>query len=497
MKSSFISAIALATAFVTPTLAQETVQKTAATAQQDGGNQQLQMVQQRLQQAFQSLQQAAQGNDNAGFDQAKQEARQALQELRQGMDQLPQEQRFRIEGQMGRAEQTLQGDDPNAAARTFGEVVAIVAEPDQNDGQGAQILVEQVAPRLTVTQPEPEVTVRQQQPEIIVRQPRPTVTVDIPQPEIIVRMPEPEVSVSQAQPQVQVRQSEPQVSVQPAEPDVDVESGQPEVRVQQLADDQSNVEFEGNRQPQVRYEQVEPRVVVNQQEGQPQIRIERQGEQQQGQAQQQNLADQQQMASTQQDAANDSAARLAGMRIGELMNKSVYGANGENIGDVEDVVINRKDMIGGMVVGVGGFLGIGERQILIPFEQVTLDDTGRLVTDFNKARVEQMPAFDDAGYERVQPGQSVSATWNRETASSRALEPGGSCEERPLRNDRIQHYNKRTNDGGDLSRHLPGALPVSMASTCRLRLYQPVDEALDCSGRDHWCSEARLPRGRS
>ena len=403
MKSSFISAIALATAFVTPTLAQETVQKTAATAQQDGGNQQLQMVQQRLQQAFQSLQQAAQGNDNAGFDQAKQEARQALQELRQGMDQLPQERRSRIEGQMGRAEQTLQGDDPNAAARTFGEVVAIVAEPEQNDGQGAQILVEQVAPRLTVTQPEPEVTVRQQQPEIIVRQPRPTVTVDIPQPEIIVRMPEPEVSVSQAQPQVQVRQSEPQVSVQPAEPDVDVESGQPEVRVQQLADDQSNVEFEGNRQPQVRYEQVEPRVVVNQQEGQPQIRIERQGEQQQ------NLTGEQQMASAEQDAAT-SASRLAGMRVSELMDKPVYGASGENIGDVENVVINRKDRVGAIVVGVGGFLGIGERQVMIPFDQVILDGTGRLVTDFDKARVEQMPPFDDAGYERVQPDQSVGAT---------------------------------------------------------------------------------------
>ena len=89
------------------------------------------------------------------------------------------------------------------------------------------------------------------------------------------------------------------------------------------------------------------------------------------------------------------------MRGEELMDKTVYGAGGEVIGDVENVVVSRRDRAGALVVGVGGFLGIGERQVAIPFDQVRMGPDGRLETDFDKQRVSQMPAYDAGGYEPV------------------------------------------------------------------------------------------------
>jgi sporulation protein YlmC with PRC-barrel domain len=223
-------------------------------------------------------------------------------------------------------------------------------------------------------------------------------------------MPEPEVNVSQAQPQVQVRQSEPQVQVRPAQPQVQVESAQPQVQVQQLADAQPNVQVEGNRQPRIRYEQAEPRVVVNRQEGQPQIRME-----QAGQGQEAGQAQQQAMAADPGAAPGATSARspLEGMRVEELMDKPVYGAGGLEIGDIENVVVSREGRAGALVVGVGGFLGIGERQVAIPFDQVRMEPNGRLVTDFDKQRVSQMQAYDEGGFERINPGQEIGTTLNR------------------------------------------------------------------------------------
>jgi sporulation protein YlmC with PRC-barrel domain len=361
--------------------------------------------------------------------------------VRQNLDRVPPDQRGQLEQRMTGAEQALEGQDPNAGAEAVVAVVRVVGlavvpvEGQQQaaaagEQEGAQIQiqqpaptiqVEQASPQVLVQQPEPQVTVRQRQPEIIVRQPPPTVTVDIPQPEIIVRMPDPEVNVSQQQPEVQVVQPEPQVQVvQQEQPQVQVQPAQPQVQLQQAVDAQPNVEVvEGSQQPQIRYERAEPRVVVNQPEGQPQIRV----EEAQGQAGQEQQAQRQDLAAAgpqQQEQAEPGANQgtaagagaFAGVRGEELMDKPVYGAGGEEIGDVENVVVSRQDRAGALVVGVGGFLGIGERQIAIPLDQVRMGPDGRLVTDFDKQRVSQMPAYDAGGYDRIEPGQQLGAIPN-------------------------------------------------------------------------------------
>jgi sporulation protein YlmC with PRC-barrel domain len=58
------------------------------------------------------------------------------------------------------------------------------------------------------------------------------------------------------------------------------------------------------------------------------------------------------------------------MRGSQLMGIDVYGADNQKIGDIDEVLVDRQGKIHGLVVGVGGFLGIGRKDVAIPFDQV-------------------------------------------------------------------------------------------------------------------------------
>lgn len=50
-----------------------------------------------------------------------------------------------------------------------------------------------------------------------------------------------------------------------------------------------------------------------------------------------------------------------------LIGTTVVSANNESIGDVNDVLMDRGGQSVAVVVGVGGFLGIGEKDVAVPF----------------------------------------------------------------------------------------------------------------------------------
>ena len=51
----------------------------------------------------------------------------------------------------------------------------------------------------------------------------------------------------------------------------------------------------------------------------------------------------------------------------DLIGTKVVSANNESIGDINDVILDRNGQIMAAVVGVGGFLGIGEKDVAVPF----------------------------------------------------------------------------------------------------------------------------------
>lgn len=53
----------------------------------------------------------------------------------------------------------------------------------------------------------------------------------------------------------------------------------------------------------------------------------------------------------------------------DFMSSRVYNMNGERVGDVNDILVE-EGRVTGIVVGVGGFLGIGEKEVALKPDQV-------------------------------------------------------------------------------------------------------------------------------
>jgi sporulation protein YlmC with PRC-barrel domain len=56
----------------------------------------------------------------------------------------------------------------------------------------------------------------------------------------------------------------------------------------------------------------------------------------------------------------------------ELMNANVYGSDGNSIGDINDILIDRAGQVHGVVFGVGGFLGIGEKNVAVSYNALQI-----------------------------------------------------------------------------------------------------------------------------
>lgn len=97
------------------------------------------------------------------------------------------------------------------------------------------------------------------------------------------------------------------------------------------------------------------------------------------------------------------------VKADELMGRTVIGLNDETIGTVNDLFIDHDEhTIRYATVDVGGFLGIGAKTVLIPFEslQWSGDD---LYLPVERDVLERAPEFDPA-YDREYE-ESVTTAW--------------------------------------------------------------------------------------
>lgn len=67
-------------------------------------------------------------------------------------------------------------------------------------------------------------------------------------------------------------------------------------------------------------------------------------------------------------------------RATKLNGLDVYNPNNEKIGDISELIVGRDGKIAAVVIGVGGFLGMGEHQVAVPFDQVQWIDQPRAIS---------------------------------------------------------------------------------------------------------------------
>jgi hypothetical protein len=76
-----------------------------------------------------------------------------------------------------------------------------------------------------------------------------------------------------------------------------------------------------------------------------------------------------------------------------LLGKTIYNETGQKIGKVADLIISPDKKVSYVIVGAGGFIGIGRHDVAIPVTQIQ-DQTGRLVMPgATKDTIKSLPTF--------------------------------------------------------------------------------------------------------
>ena len=87
----------------------------------------------------------------------------------------------------------------------------------------------------------------------------------------------------------------------------------------------------------------------------------------------------------------DVKALALGYRASELIGRPVSNGT-ENIGKIDDLIVGR-DKVLFAIIGVGGFLGIGERLVAVPYNSLAVTSKSIVLRGATKAAVGKLPAF--------------------------------------------------------------------------------------------------------
>jgi sporulation protein YlmC with PRC-barrel domain len=79
-----------------------------------------------------------------------------------------------------------------------------------------------------------------------------------------------------------------------------------------------------------------------------------------------------------------------------LLGKAVYNDAGEKIGKLEDLIVAPDRNVSYVIVGAGGFVGIGRHDVAIPVNQVQEKDGKLVIAGASKSALKAMPVFEYA-----------------------------------------------------------------------------------------------------
>jgi sporulation protein YlmC with PRC-barrel domain len=86
------------------------------------------------------------------------------------------------------------------------------------------------------------------------------------------------------------------------------------------------------------------------------------------------------------------------MTAGDLIGKSVVNQEGDEVGEIEDIVIGTSDKAVQAIVSVGGFLGIGDKSVAVAFDELQQQDEESVLLSSGATveELKQRPAYDEA-----------------------------------------------------------------------------------------------------
>lgn len=118
----------------------------------------------------------------------------------------------------------------------------------------------------------------------------------------------------------------------------------------------------------------------------------------------------------------------------KLIGADVKGASNEKIGDVTEVLVSTDGKVNAIIVSVGGFLGMGDRRVALPWEQLRFSSEGSdlvVMASATKEQLKEMPEYRDPA--RASSERATGQSRDRGMPGAAGTAPGARDTTRPMR----------------------------------------------------------------
>lgn len=86
-------------------------------------------------------------------------------------------------------------------------------------------------------------------------------------------------------------------------------------------------------------------------------------------------------------------------RGSKIIGATVYGPDNASIGDINDVLLDNSGQVRAVVIGVGGFLGVGEKDVALAFDTLNItrkaesSSIDKITVSYTKEELKNAPKF--------------------------------------------------------------------------------------------------------
>jgi sporulation protein YlmC with PRC-barrel domain len=81
------------------------------------------------------------------------------------------------------------------------------------------------------------------------------------------------------------------------------------------------------------------------------------------------------------------------VRASTIIDRVANNAQGEELGEVDDLIMSRNGKIKRVILSVGWYLGVGDKLVSLPFRTLTMSEKGNIVYNVSRGQLEAFPAF--------------------------------------------------------------------------------------------------------
>jgi sporulation protein YlmC with PRC-barrel domain len=109
---------------------------------------------------------------------------------------------------------------------------------------------------------------------------------------------------------------------------------------------------------------------------------------------------------------------IKAMKASEVIGKNVYSSTEERIGEIDDIVVSKSGGSPMAVIGVGGFLGIGEKKAAVPIDQLKVQGDKIVAAGLTKDSLKAQAEYKSAEYDKYDRNRTVGEAASGATGGS-------------------------------------------------------------------------------